>query len=263
MEILIDINADLGESPEALASGADFELMRYITSANVACGGHAGDESTMRQTVAAAKELHVAVGAHPSYPDRENFGRLESPMPAPALESSIRQQIASLVRVAGRFGVRLVHVKPHGALYHATNKGREIALAVGRAVKEIDPQLILVGQAAAPALEIWRGMGLRCAAEAFADRAYEPDGTLRKRTLSGALLDTPERAAQQALGIALNHKVVAGDGSGLTLVAQTICIHSDTPGAAEIAREVNQRLKAAGVQIRALSISPPSPRPGN
>ena len=263
MEILIDINADLGESPEALASGADFELMRYITSANVACGGHAGDESTMRQTVAAAKELHVAVGAHPSYPDRENFGRLESPMPAPALESSVRQQIASLVRVAGQFGVRLVHVKPHGALYHATNKGRGIALAVGRAVKEIDPQLIMVGQAGAPALAIWHEMGLRCAAEAFADRTYEPDGALRKRTLPGALLDTPERAAQQALGIALNHKVVAGDGSGLTLVAETICIHSDTPGAAESAREVNQRLKAAGVQIRALSISPPSPRPGN
>jgi len=253
METLIDINSDLGESPEALASGADFELMRYITSANVACGGHAGDENTMRQTVAAAKELHVAVGAHPSYPDRENFGRLESALPPAAVESSVRQQIASLVRVAGRFGVRLIHVKAHGALYHATNKDREIALAVGRAVQEIDPQLIMVGQAGASALEVWREMGLRCATEAFADRAYERDGTLRKRTLPGALLDTPERAAQQALGIALNHKVVAGDGSGLALAAQTICIHSDTPGAAAIAREVNERLKAAGVQVRALS----------
>ncbi len=163
METLIDINSDLGESPEALASGADFELMRYITSANVACGGHAGDENTMRQTVAAAKELNVAVGAHPSYPDRENFGRLESPMPPPVLENSVRQQIASLVRVAGRFGVRLIHVKAHGALYHATNKDREIALAVGRAVQEIDPQLIMVGQAGASALEVWREMGLRCA----------------------------------------------------------------------------------------------------
>ena len=257
METFIDINADLGESPEALASGADFELMSYITSANVACGGHAGDENTMRQTVAAAKELNVAVGAHPSYPDRENFGRLESPMPALALESSVRQQIASLLKVAGRFGVRLIHVKPHGALYHATNKDREVALAVGRAVKEIDPQLIMVGQAGAPALEVWREMGLHGAAEAFADRTYERDGTLRKRTLPGALLDTPERAAQQALGIALNHKVVAGDGSALALVAQTICIHSDTPGAAAIAREVNQRLKAAGVLVRALSVRTP------
>ena len=253
METFIDLNADLGESAEALASGADFELMRYITSANVACGGHAGDESTMRQTLEAAKKLKVAVGAHPSYPDRENFGRLESPMPPAALESSVRQQIASLVAIAGRFGLRLVHVKPHGALYHATSKDREIALAVGHAVQAVDPQLIMVGQAGAPALEVWRDMGLRCAAEAFADRAYERDGTLRKRTLPNALLDT-ERAAQQALGIALNHKVVASDGSGLTVVAQTICIHSDTPGAAAIARKINEGLKAAGVQVRALAI---------
>ncbi len=257
MATLIDINADLGESAEALANGADFELMRYITSANVACGGHAGDESTMRQTVAAAKELNVAVGAHPSYPDRENFGRLESPMPPLALESSVRQQIASLVRVAGRFGVRLIHVKPHGALYHATTKDPEIALAVGRAVQAVDPQLIMVGQAGSPSLEVWRGMGLHCAAEAFADRTYERDGTLRKRSLPGALLDTPDRAAQQALDIALRHKVVASDGSDLPLVARTICIHSDTPGAAAIAREVNQRLKSAGVQVRALPIVRP------
>ena len=253
METFIDINADLGESAEALASGAEFELMRYISSANVACGGHAGDESTMRQVVAAAKKLNVAVGAHPSYPDRENFGRLESAMAPAALEVSVREQIASLAAVAKESGVRLVHVKPHGALYHATNKDREIALAVGRAVQAVDPRLVMVGQAGASALETWRGMGLRCATEAFADRAYEPDGTLRKRTLPNAVHD-PERAAQQALGIALNHKVVASDGSGLPVVAQTICIHSDTPGAAVIARKINEGLKAAGVQVRALAI---------
>ncbi len=249
----IDLNADLGESPEALANGADFDLMHYVTSANVACGGHSGDESTMRQTVAAAKELSVAIGAHPSYPDRENFGRLESPMPPAALESSVLQQIAALAKVTEQFGVRLVHVKPHGALYHATNKDREIAMAVGRAVQAIDPQLIVVGQAGSPSLETWRGMGLRTAAEAFADRTYERDGTLRKRTLPGALLDTPERAAQQAMDIALRHHVLAGDGSELPLFAQTICMHSDTPGAAAIARAVNQWLKSAGVQVRALS----------
>jgi UPF0271 protein len=254
MATLIDINADLGESPEALASGADFELMRYVTSANVACGGHAGDESTMQLTVAAAKERNVAVGAHPSYPDRENFGRLESAMAPAVLESSVRKQIASLAEVAKRLGVRLFHVKPHGALYHATNKDREIALAVGRAVQAIDPHLIMVGQAGSSSLEVWREMGLHCAAEAFADRTYEPDGTLRKRTLPAALLDTPERAAEQALDIALRHRVITSDGSSLPLVAGTICIHSDTPGAAAIAREVNRRLEAAGVQVRALSI---------
>jgi len=250
----IDLNADLGESPEALANGADVELMRYVTSANVACGGHAGDENTMRQTVAACKELGVAVGAHPSYPDRENFGRLESPWPAGQLENSVREQIASLAAVAKRLGVRLVHVKPHGALYHACSKNRDIGLAVGRAVQAIGPQLIMVGQAGARALEIWREMGLRVAAEAFADRTYERDGTLRKRTLPGALVRTPESAAQQALHIALDHNVIAGDGSTLPLVAETICMHSDTPGAAAIARAVNEKLKAAGVRVQALSI---------
>jgi UPF0271 protein len=254
METSIDLNADLGESPEALANGADFEIMRYITSANVACGGHAGDEDTMRRTVNAAKELNVAVGAHPSYPDRQNFGRLELTMPPVDLEKSIREQIASLRRVADQFGLRLVHVKPHGALYHATNRDRDTALALGRAVQAIDPQLIIVGQAGAPAVEVWREMGLRTASEAFADRRYEPDGSLRKRSLPGALLETPERAAQQALDIVLRSRVVASDGSELPLVADTICMHSDTPGAAAIAREVNQQLKAAGVRVTVLSV---------
>ena len=254
METSIDLNADLGESPEALASGADFEMMRYITSANVACGGHAGVENTIRQTVNAAKELNIAVGAHPSYPDRKNFGRLELTMPASELEKSVREQVSSLLKVADQFGLRLVHVKPHGALYHATNKDRGTALAVGRAVQAIDPQLIMVGQAAASALEVWREMGLRIGSEAFADRQYEPDGTLRKRTLPGALLETPERAAQQALDIVLRRRVIASDGSELPLVANTICMHSDTPGAAAIAREVNQRLKAAGVRVSVLSV---------
>jgi UPF0271 protein len=252
-EFSIDINADLGESEESLANGTDFELMRYITSANIACGGHAGDEHTMRAAVVAAKKLNVAVGAHPGYPDRANFGRVESPLSAAEIEASVREQIAALMEIAGSLGVRLVHVKPHGALYHAANKDREVALAIGRAAKAIDPQLIMVGQAGSSTLEVWRSMGLRSAAEAFADRAYEPDGTLRKRTLSGALLDDPSRAAQQALNIAIQHDVIASDGRELPVEASTLCIHSDTPGSVAIAREINQRLKAAGVKVRALS----------
>jgi UPF0271 protein len=251
-EIVIDINADLGESEESLANGSDFELMRYITSANVACGGHAGDEHTMRETLAAAKRLNVAVGAHPGYADRANFGRIELQLPTTEIEASVRHQVEALMLIADSLGMRLVHVKPHGALYHVANKDRETALALGRAVKAIDPQLIMVGQAGSSTLAIWQAMGLRCAAEAFADRAYEADGTLRKRTLAGALLDTPERAAQQALDIAIRHRVITADGSELPVVAQTICIHSDTPGSAGIAREVNARLRAAGVQARAL-----------
>ena len=252
-EVCIDINADLGESHESPANGTDFELMRYITSANVACGGHAGDERTMRETVIAAKKLNVAVGAHPGYPDRANFGRLESPMAAAEIEASVRDQIAALSAIAQSLGVTLVHCKPHGALYHAANKSAEIAAAIGRAVLESDEQLIMVGQAGSSALTVWESMGLSCAAEAFADRAYEPDGTLRKRTLAGALLDDPARAAQQAWDIATRHVVVATDGSELRVAASTICIHSDTPGNVAIARAVKERIIAGGVQVRALS----------
>lgn len=250
-EVRIDINADLGESPEALADGRDYELMRYISSANVACGGHAGDAHTMEQTLAAAKRMNVAVGAHPSYPDQAHFGRIEMPLAPAEIEAAVRDQIAALARIAEALGVKLVHVKPHGALYHAANSSGEVARALGRAVVASNSQLILVGQAASSALDTWRSMGLRCVGEAFADRAYEPDGTLRQRRLPGALLSDPEDAARQALDIALRHKVVAGTAE-LPVNAGTICIHSDTPGAAAIAREVNRQLKMAGVTIGSL-----------
>ncbi len=253
-DLSIDINSDLGESEESLANGTDAELMRYITSANVACGGHAGDEHTMRETVSIAKRLNVAVGAHPGYPDRDNFGRVESPMEAAEIEASVRDQIAALASVAAPLGVPLVHCKPHGALYHAANKSTEIAAAIGRAVLESDEQLIMVGQAGSPTLTLWESMGLSCAAEAFADRAYEPDGILRKRTLAGALLDDPAKAAAQALDIATRHIVVATDGSELKVAADTLCIHSDTPGSVAIARAVNEGLRKAGVQLRPLSL---------
>jgi 5-oxoprolinase (ATP-hydrolysing) subunit A len=252
-ELWIDINSDLGESEESLANGNDAELMRYITSANVACGGHAGDEQTMRETVRIAKELNVSVGAHPGYPDRANFGRIESPMAAAEIEAFVRDQIAVLAEVAEPLGVQLVHCKPHGALYHAANKSAEVAAAIGRAVLESDEQLIMVGQAGSSTLTLWESMGLTCAAEAFADRAYEPDGILRKRTLPGALLDDPAKAARQAVDIATRHLAVATDGSELKVSAGTICIHSDTPGSVAMARAVNEGLRKAGVQLKPLS----------
>jgi UPF0271 protein len=248
-QFTIDINSDMGEFPEALDN--DTELMRYITSANVACGGHAGDETSMRKTLTAAKSLNVSVGAHPSYPDRENFGRGDSSLPAADVQVSVQEQLLALIQVAEKVGVRVVHVKPHGALYHAASQKPDIGVAIGRAVLAINPQLIMVGQPGSRALAIWKEMGLRCMAEAFADRCYEPDGTLRKRTLPGAVHDA-SRAAQQAVDIALRQTVTAGDGSKLPVAAETICIHSDTPGAAAIAREINQQLKQAGVKIQSI-----------
>jgi 5-oxoprolinase (ATP-hydrolysing) subunit A len=249
----IDLNADVGESPESLANGSDFELMRHISSASIACGGHAGDVQTMKRTLEFAKELSVAAGAHPSYPDRANFGRTELAISTGELETSVREQITVLARVGDELGVQLRHVKPHGALYHAANRGREVALAIGRAVMAADSGLIMVGQAGSPCLTTWRSLGLRCVGEAFADRTYERDGTLRQRKLAGALLEDPEQAARQALEIAVRQRVSLPDGSTIPLVARTLCIHSDTPGAAAMARRVSERLRAAGFQIRAMS----------
>jgi UPF0271 protein len=248
-QFTIDINSDMGEFPEALEN--DAELMRYITSANVACGGHAGDQASMRKTLLAARDLKVSVGAHPSYPDRENFGRVDCSLSAAGVQAAVQQQILSLIQVADEVGIQVVHVKPHGALYHAASQKPEIGVAIGRAVLAADPQLVMVGQPGTPALAIWQEMGLRCVGEAFADRAYEPDGTLRKRTLPGAVHNV-SCAAQQALDIALRRMVTAGDGSTLPVAAETICIHSDTPGAVEIAREINQQLKLAGVRVQSI-----------
>ena len=249
----IDLNSDLGESAEWLANGTDRELMRWITSANIACGGHAGDDQTMRRTIEFAKEANVAVGAHPSYPDRENFGRLEMPISPAEVENFVREQILALARVAEGLGVRVKHVKPHGALYHAANRNREVAAAIGRAVLALDSRVVVVGQAGADCLEVWRGLGLRAAGEAFADRTYEKDGTLRSRRLKGALIAHPEQAAKQAVEIATRHAVTLEGGLNLSVSADTICIHSDTPSAAAIARAVSQALEAAGMGVQAIA----------
>jgi len=247
----IDLNADLGESPERLANGSDAELLRHITSANVACGGHAGDASTMEQTLELARESHVVAGAHPSYPDRAGFGRTALDMSIAELERSIAHQINELVAIGRRLRIAVAHVKPHGALYHACNRNADIAWALCRTVLSIDPRMIVIGQAGAPCLKIYREAGLRTAAEAFADRVYEEDGSLRNRKLAGALLESPGDAAAQATDIVLKKTIVTAVGAQLPISAETLCIHSDTPKAALIARATRERLTAAGVSVRA------------
>ena len=256
--LTIDLNADMGESLERLADGSDAKLMRHLTSANVACGGHAGDLVTMQQTLELAREHHVAVGAHPSYPDRAGFGRTALTMPISALQECIVEQLNELLTLARQLNIPVVHVKPHGALYHTCNRDSEIARVLCRAVLAIDSQMILVGQAGSPCLSVYREMGLRAAAEAFADRAYEPDGSLRDRKLPGALLDSPDLASAQAVAIATRGKLVTTSGSELATTADTLCIHSDTPGSTAIARVVRERLVASGVSIRSLQALPES-----
>ena len=220
----IDLNCDMGELEDAAHEAA---LMQYITSANIACGGHAGDEAIMERTARLALERGVRIGAHPGYPDRANFGRFEMPLSSSEIAETVSQQIARLEAVVSRLGGRIVHVKPHGALYNVAVRNAEVARAIGDGVARWVqlrklPAVPVFGLAGSPMLDVWRHMGLPVAGEGFADRRYEPDGTLRSRKLPGALITDPEEAAQQALRLARSGGV------------ETICVHGDTPGAVAI-----------------------------
>jgi UPF0271 protein len=251
-ELEIDLNCDMGEMPEAIADGTQEALMRSITSANIACGGHAGDEQTMRLTIEQARRYGVAVGAHPGYADRENFGRLELKMPVADVANSVYEQVWALAQVAESCGAQVVHVKPHGALYNQAVKNRELAGAIADGVARWNRDVVLVGLAESLMLEVFREQGFAVAAEAFADRRYEPDGTLRSRKFEDALIRDPESAARQALGMVERGVVRASDGSDVAVAPQTICIHGDTPGAPAIAAEVARVLRESGVILAGL-----------
>jgi 5-oxoprolinase (ATP-hydrolysing) subunit A len=249
----IDLNCDMGEIPEAIVDGTQDALMQSIISANVACGGHAGDPETMRLTIEQALRRGVAVGAHPGYPDRENFGRLELNMGASEVAQSVFEQVSALARVAKTCGAPVVHVKPHGALYNQAVKNRELAAAIASGVARWSRDVVLVGLSGSLMLDVFREAGFAVAAEAFADRQYEPDGTLRSRKFEDALLRDPEKAARQALAMVERGIVMASDGSEVSVAAQTICIHGDTPGATEIAAEVARVLRGSGVTLLGLT----------
>jgi len=225
----IDLNCDMGELADAQHEAA---LMQYITSANIACGGHAGDEATMERTARLALERGVRIGAHPGYPDRANFGRLEMAMTSAEIERTIQEQIERLEAVVRRLGAAIVHVKPHGAIYNVAVRNTEVARAIGSGVAKWNPRVPIFGLAASPMLDVWRRMGLTAMGEAFADRRYEPDGTLRSRRFADALITDPHEAARQAVRL-------AREGN-----AQTICVHGDTPGSVEILKAVGEALQA-------------------
>jgi len=248
----IDLNCDMGELPEAIADGTQEALLKFITSANVACGGHAGDEQTMRTTIEQALRHGVSIGAHPGYPDRENFGRLELKMAPAEVANSVFEQVTALARVAETCGARVVHVKPHGALYNQAVHNPDLARAIADGVARWRRDVVLVGLAGSPMLDMFRQAGFAVAAEGFADRRYEPDGTLRSRKHADALIRDAEEAGKQALDMVEHSRVIAGDGSAVHVDAQTICIHGDTPGAVSIAAAVAEALRRGGVRVRAL-----------
>jgi UPF0271 protein len=246
----IDLNADVGESYGAWSLGEDEALIPLVTSVNVACGAHAGDPDVIARTVALASRHGVAVGAHPGYPDRAGFGRREMALSPDEIERSVVVQVGAVWAASRAAGVPLHHVKAHGALYNRAARDAETALAIARAVASVDDGLFLVALAGSVQLDAARSMGLRVVEEAFADRAYEADGSLRSRTLEGAVLDDPAAVAAQALAI-VRGSVTAVDGSTVRLRADSICVHGDLPGAAARARAVREALASAGVELRA------------
>ena len=247
----IDLNSDMGETPEHISDGTQEALMRSITSVNIACGGHAGDAQTMATTIQQALRHKLAIGAHPGYADRANFGRIELNLSPEEVADSVYAQVRALADVAAQYHADITHVKPHGALYNQAVHNAQLARAIASGVARWSQQVVLVGLAGSPMLDVFGDAGFPIAAEAFADRRYEPDGTLRSRKHPDALIHDPAEAAQQALTI-VQGKVIARDGSEVPLHADTLCIHSDTPGSPQIAAQVAKALREADVQLRAL-----------
>lgn len=239
----IDLNCDLGEGIDN-----DEAIMPYVTSANIACGFHAGDETIMRATIRLAKRFSLNIGAHPGWRDRENFGRVEMNVTAQEAEEIVYEQIITLSQIAKSEGVALTHVKPHGALYNQTAKDRGLANAIARAVKAAGENLILIGLAGSGLCDAGVEAGIRVAGEGFPDRAYNPDGTLMPRNKPGALIDSPQDVAANAIrliqnGISFGGKVVRVD---------TLCLHGDHPHAAENAKRLREALIKHGVEVVAL-----------
>lgn len=250
----IDLNCDVGEMEEMIDDGTQARLMRYITSANVACGGHAGEAEMMRATIEQAQAAGVAIGAHPGYEDRWNFGRVELLLSHEEIADSVYRQLVTLDEIASTCGARVVHVKPHGALYNQAARDAAVARAIADGVARWSSDVVMVGLAGSVMLLEFRDAGFLVAAEAFADRRYERDGKLRSRKLTDALLNGPNEAAAQALRIVEEGRVLTLKGEVVPLEAQTVCIHGDTPGALEIAEAVYKVLGAAEIRLRALSL---------
>lgn len=247
--VTIDLNSDLGEGDPH-----DEELLKIVSSANIACGGHAGDAETMAQTIRSAIANGVAVGAHPGYPDREGFGRDSGFMEGDALYESLTEQVTALADIAAQMGARLAHVKPHGALYNDAVKDRALADTIARVTAEIPGEPAFMGMANTELEFAADRHGLAFIAEAFVDRAYEPDGTLVSRKEPGAVHENMAVATTQAVRLAEDGQVTARNGDEVNVRADTLCIHGDTPGAAEKARAVRDVLESHGVEIRGVEI---------
>jgi 5-oxoprolinase (ATP-hydrolysing) subunit A len=250
MDRTVDLNCDMGEGFGVYELGSDEGIMPYVSSANIACGFHAGDPAHMRRTVRLAESAGVAIGAHPGLPDMTGFGRREMKVSLDEARDYVVYQISALQGFTA--AKKLQHVKAHGALYNMGLRNEELARAVAGAVKEVDPGLILVGMAGSAWITAGRELGLRVACEVFADRAVNPDGTLVSRSRPGAVITDPEESVARVLRMISEGRVTAINGQDVEMKGDTVCLHGDTPGAAALARTLRRRLKAAGVTVAAM-----------
>ena len=248
----IDLNCDMGESFGMYSIGQDEEIMPYISSANIACGFHAGDPNVMKRTVHLAASHGVSIGAHPGYPDLAGFGRREMALTPEEIYSLVVYQIGSLSSFAKTEGVSLKHVKPHGALYNQAAASKEISQAIAAAVSDVNSSLILYGLAGSELIKAGKAAGLTTANEVFADRTYTPDGTLTPRRLPNALLTDPEAAVSQVIRMIKYNTVRTTDGTDVTIKADTVCIHGDGRHAVNFARSIYQKLQESGINIAAI-----------
>jgi len=242
----IDLNADLGEG-----AGSDEELLKLVSSANIACGWHAGDASTMRQCVRWAIDNHVAIGAHPSFPDRANFGRSTMHLPPEEIVAGVLYQVGALAAIVKAEGGTLAHVKAHGALYNQAVKEPELAAAIVDAVRRFDPSLRFFGLAGSGMITAAERAGLKPVEEVFADRGYMPDGSLVPRSQPGALIVDEEQSLAQTLSLVRDHRVTAIDGSVVAVNAQSVCLHGDGAHALAFARRIRSTLEREGIAVMA------------
>jgi UPF0271 protein len=247
--IRVDLNADIGESSASDAGGNDNLLVKHVTSGSIACGFHAGDPSVMRRTVRLAAAAGIAIGAHPGFADRVGFGRRDVEATPEEIADLVLYQIGALSAMAKAEGQKLQHVKPHGALYNMSVRQRDVADAVAGAVALFDKSLLLVGLPGSELLAAGSRFGLRVAAEGFADRSYEPDGSLTPRHVAGAVITDSVLAAERAVRMVKDKTVVARDGSSVSLTVDTICVHGDTKDAVGIASAVRRGLEQSGVMV--------------
>ena len=245
----VDLNSDLGESFGAYTIGLDSQVIPYVSSANVACGYHAGDPLVMDQTVAAAKAAGVAVGAHPGYPDLMGFGRRNLACSPKEVKAYVQYQLGALMAFAKAQGVKLQHCKPHGALYNMAAKDMELSLAIAEGIAEVDKDIILMGLAGSKLLEAGRKAGLRVASEVFADRAYQADGSLVPRKQPGAVIHDKDEAIARTIRMVTEGKVTAITGEEVSIDAHSICVHGDNPSAVEFVKNIREALHDQGIEI--------------